>query len=111
MDEPILTRMIEFVAGETRSRAARITPDTRLRTDLGVDGDDAVELLEKFADRFEVNMSAFQFAKYFGSEGFGCSAMFWIFRCAIAGRWLPTFESDITVGDLVEAAIAHAWVS
>jgi acyl carrier protein len=42
--------------------------DTRIGEDLGVDGDDAVELLEEYSKRFSVDISNFPFNEYFGPE-------------------------------------------
>jgi hypothetical protein len=37
--------------------------------DLGVDGDDAVELMEEFSKRFDVDLETFHIGEYFGCEG------------------------------------------
>lgn len=45
--------------------------DSTLQRDFGLDGDDAEEFLQKFAGRFEVDLSEFRFQQHFGGEGFG----------------------------------------
>ncbi|QNF31853.1 DUF1493 family protein [Adhaeribacter swui] len=40
-----------------------------IENDLGITGDDAVELLEKFAQKFKVDLDGFDFSKYFSPEG------------------------------------------
>ncbi len=46
-----------------------ITENTRLFHDLDLYGDDAAEFLDRFKERFSVDMSDFRFADYFPSEG------------------------------------------
>ncbi len=45
--------------------------DSRLQDDLGLDGDDAFELFEKFEKKFETDCSALwsQWDSHFGPEG------------------------------------------
>jgi len=40
-----------------------------IEDDLGITGDDAIEFMEKFADRYKVDLSDFKFTKYFSPEG------------------------------------------
>lgn len=65
---PIEEQVKSFVAKQTAYRIDKISMSTELGKDLGVDGDDAVELLEKFSNKFQVDLSAFQFDQYFGGE-------------------------------------------
>ena len=46
----------------------RISEETSLFHDLGIDGDDAVDFLNEFSDYFNVNLSKFNFNDYFGAE-------------------------------------------
>jgi len=48
--------------------AKSLSLETRIGEDLGVDGDDAVELLEEYSKRFSVDISNFSFDDYFGPE-------------------------------------------
>ena len=65
----------ELVAKETAVRIEKLTLETDLLKDLGVDGNDALELLEKYWEVFQVDLSQFQFSKHFGPEG-GLSLFF-----------------------------------
>ncbi len=46
-----------------------VTPQARLYDDLGIYGDDAVELLVNYGKRFNVDVSKFMAADYFKGEG------------------------------------------
>ncbi|MBU2714257.1 DUF1493 family protein [Zooshikella harenae] len=49
-------------------KTTKLTPSTRIFHDLGVDGDDAVELLEAYSEKFQVNLDKFSINQYFGEE-------------------------------------------
>jgi acyl carrier protein len=68
MKAETLQAVREFVSEELGVPAARIKPETRLLHDLGVDGDDAGDLLHHFSARFHVDLSAFRFSWHFGPE-------------------------------------------
>ncbi|GKT15683.1 DUF1493 family protein [Acidovorax sp. SUPP2522] len=42
---------------------------TTIEDDLQITGDDAVDFMEKFFDKFEVDYEAFEFQRYFNGEG------------------------------------------
>lgn len=48
----------------------KINPSTTIEDDLGITGDDAVDFMEKFFDRFNVDYQGFDFQRYFNGEGF-----------------------------------------
>jgi hypothetical protein len=45
-----------------------LTPDTRINLDLGVDGDDGLDLVRDFGERFSVDLESFPCNRYFGAE-------------------------------------------
>lgn len=59
-----------FVAEQLSVRLERLSPQTRLVQDLGVDGDDLVELMDAYFARFGVDPAGFQLKAYGGPEGF-----------------------------------------
>ena len=52
----LYSRIVAFVSKTTGIRAERIHATTRLQRDCGVTGDDAVELMLKFSERFSVDL-------------------------------------------------------
>jgi uncharacterized protein DUF1493 len=63
--------VFDFVAQERRMKREKLNLSDRLLVDLGMDGDDAVEFFEKFAKKFEVDLTHHQehWSEYFGPEG------------------------------------------
>lgn len=79
-----------------------ITPETRLGADLGIDGDDASELLEDVVVAFDIDVSEFKYDDYFGPEGLSVFfPIYLILRLLNIQPWPPLKE--MTVGHLAEA--------
>ena len=100
--------LIEFLASERSIKPSKISMSSQLGRNLGVDGDDAVELMEAFAKRFNVNLTGYDHNVYFGPEA-GLSiinllflssskkvrdlkpiTVAHLFRCANDGSWHDT---------------------
>jgi acyl carrier protein len=99
MKSETLQGVIELVAEQTGVSPSRITATTRIGEDLGVDGDDASDLITAFATRFQVDIAAFNFSRHFGPEA-GFSPF-----CIHPS---PPLE-PVTVGQLAESAERGVW--
>jgi len=64
----VIERLIALVARETGVSPARIAADTALADDLGVAGLDGAELLAAIGREFGMDLSAIDWAEYFGEE-------------------------------------------
>ena len=104
MNTDLLEQVKTFVAEFSSVRKERISAETRVNDDLGIDGDDGEDFLESFCARFGVDQSIFPPEKYFGPEAAAnpLSVMRSITRRATTGSW--TGLAPLTVGDLVNAA-------
>jgi acyl carrier protein len=92
----------EFVARRINVKPECISLQTRLLEDLGIDGDDAVDLFEVFAQEFQVDISSLDLNKYFGPEAGFNLFLFWL---------MPSSTLDtLTIQDLVSAAQAGKWL-
>lgn len=60
--------VIEFISKSLSIPVRSIRDNSSVNSDLRVDGDDAVEFIESFAKRFDVDISKFKFEQYFGAE-------------------------------------------
>lgn len=92
-------KVTAFLARELSVPEGNITPATRLRQDLGLDGEDAEYVLEAFSLHFDVNIDGFRFNDYFGPEaGINpvLSFVLWIF-----GNSKPL--KTLRVSDLINA--------
>ena len=94
-----LQKIIRLVAESTGVDESLITASTRLGEDLGVDGDDASDMIAALASNFHVDLAAFDFSRHFGPEaGFS----------PISIHLSPRLE-PVTVGHLAEAVERGAW--
>lgn len=107
MNRPIVEEVIDFVSSITSVPRRKISLSTRLGEDLGIDGEDAGELMSEFFSRFNVRAESFVFERYFGQEGIPLSFWFELLR----GRWPGTTPPlvPITIGDLVLSAETGKW--
>jgi len=110
IEEEIIMFLSEFRNIEPH----RITNSTLLFDDLGIDGDDAVELMEEFSKRFNVDLQTFHIGEYFGCEGLPPTFLFnWL--AIIFKRLLgkSTHEAaglkPLSVARLVQAAEKKRW--
>lgn len=69
MIKPVLDEIIELIDDKIGIGSIPVTFETTLEKDLGMSGDDALEFIAEVGLRFNVDVSAFQFSKYFYSEG------------------------------------------
>ena len=94
-------RILSFVLGETGARK-RLTRQTDIARDLGVDGHDASEFILRFQEEFQVDLSDFRFDSYFGGEGLSL-LMF------IKSLFSPRVKSPCTIELLFDAAKGGRW--
>jgi acyl carrier protein len=92
--------IIKLIADASGVDPERISADTSLNRDLGIDGDDATELLSLYSEAFGVDLSEFRFSQYFRDEPH-------LFNPSPSGR--SSGVTPITVGDLVDAARLKKW--
>lgn len=90
-------RVFHLIAEQTGIPVERVQLKSSLLNDLGVDGDDAVELLESLAVTFGIDFSNFRFRDYFGAEGF--DILSWFVDLVLGRR-----PKELLVADLVKAA-------
>jgi uncharacterized protein DUF1493 len=104
MSTDLAERVVTVIARQTGCPQSRLQLQTDL-WDLGVDGDDAHDLLLRLGGEFQINLQKMQFCRHFGPEtGFNPLAVF-------LPRWWRWRRERIpvTVADLVEAARTRAW--
>ncbi|WP_435237661.1 DUF1493 family protein [Psychromonas sp. PT13] len=97
-----ITTMIEFETGYSKNK---ITRSTRLYQDINIDGDDAEELLYKYSELFGIDMSDFEFCRYFNNEGFDSISIL----KSLFGAGNKRNLEPITVDMLEKNALSHKW--
>ena len=69
-------KLFNYVKGLNLINPDKLTLDTLLEKDLGITGDDAIDFIEEFAQEFNVDISSFDYSKYFREEGFNVFEVF-----------------------------------
>lgn len=69
MNTDLFSELQEFIVNKVGVDYAEVTRDAKLEEDLGIYGDDAIELLVAYEKKFSVNISNFMAADYFSPEG------------------------------------------
>lgn len=77
-----------------------ITENTEIEYDLRITGDDAVEFILSFGNKFNVDVSNFQLADYFEAEG----KLFPFFFNVI---YNPSSKKKLTIKHLLNAMNSH----
>ncbi len=80
-----------------------LSAETSLNDDLGMDGDDAIEFMQAFSQRFKVDLTDFPYSKHFGPEAPATplSVIESFVRRVRTGRW--TDLTPLTLRELAEA--------
>jgi hypothetical protein len=92
MEPAVSTALVDFIRKESAvGHSETITAQMRLQQDLGVYGDDAIDLLLAYAETFHVDVSYFMAAAYFDGEGVDVLAWF---------RPVKPRRKELTVGHL-----------
>ena len=105
-EETILEQVKQILWDLHGDRPERVTLKSDLFSDLGIDGDDAVEVFQKIKEEFEVDFSSMHWDRHFGPEaGFNPFALllpsWW--------KWLRK-RVPVTVEDLIAAILAKRWI-
>ena len=69
MNEEIFKRLKSFIIDQACVEDDEVIPEAKLEDDLGVTGDDAVDLLLAYSKTFNVDVTKFMAADYFDAEG------------------------------------------
>jgi acyl carrier protein len=127
-DAELLGRIAELLCECQGFPRERVTPETTLQGDAGMDGDDAREFLAAFASTFDVSLDGLRFADHFSEEGFPVAAGFllmiagistvlwpWCLPGWLAAAWwwqrrCARPRRELTVADLLRSARAGHWV-
>jgi acyl carrier protein len=101
--DEIKKRVIDFLSDETAIRASKISLNSRLFHDLGIDGEDAMDLIAAFSKSFGVDVSNFQYSEYFGDEGFCLLSELAELVKMILNRRTTADKKELTVEMLIES--------
>jgi len=69
VDDHLSARVLAFTARQLGYNIEKVGLESRLLEDLGLDGDDAGEFFQAFAQEFAVDLHDFSLSRHFGPEG------------------------------------------
>jgi acyl carrier protein len=100
--------VVALVAKKTGISVTKITPEKTFYQ-LGIDGDDAVELIDELCERYKVPVEGVDLRRYLGPEaGFGVISH--IFSALIRKSHVePEERKELRISDLVKTAEDHRW--
>jgi acyl carrier protein len=101
--------VVDFLSDFTGIDKIKIQPETLINEELGVDGDDGLELLDAFSKKFEVNLDLLD-KTYFGGEGYPfLSLIAWPLRFLLGKKLNGNIQSPLTVDTLIKSAQCKKW--
>ena len=94
MKDILLNEIINFLVKQACLTNITLKRETKIEVDLGITGEDAIELLVAYSKRFSVDISNFMAAEYFEAEG-----MNWLMPTNVINK------KKLTIGDLEKGAL------
>jgi hypothetical protein len=104
----VLGRVIQIVSAFTGIAADRISENSDLRRDLGIEGDDANELIERVCSEFVIDMACYDPGDFFWPEG-GADPLRGLLHLARRGLGLARAKVPLSVGALARIALRGVW--
>ena len=105
----ILNEIIGLVVSQTGTYKSKLNRSTKIEKDLGVTGDDALELMEAFIERFSVKHDGFELNKYFDEEGFDLLGLSYLIRRIKGEKRIVKSNHELTIGDLEDWVKRGFW--
>ena len=96
--------LAQLLAEERHEPLNRILPTTRLREDLGIDGDDWGDIFVRIQAKWDVSWGSFDCIEYFDPE-----PSLWAFVSMFTTRWRFGPKKPLTVSHLVSVIDRKAW--
>ena len=109
MENSVVLSVIDLISDHTGIKKSKLTEESTLGRDIGLDGDDAVELFEKLKNKFDVDFSALNMDEYFAPEHdlWGMKNLFnKLFR---KEKFIDREEKEIRISDIVNAIKKGYW--
>ncbi|MEJ2591182.1 MAG: DUF1493 family protein [Candidatus Thiodiazotropha sp.] len=103
------TDVIEFIAAESGTRKDQVGLNSTLLGDLGIDGDDARELLESFSERFGVDVSEFEWQWHFRNEPCIKGIIYLFRKLRYRDEHLAAKKEPVTVAQIMNACEKKMW--
>lgn len=100
----IMEDIKQFIFEKTQINCNKLSPESKILEDVGLDGDEAYKFLNDFSEKFDTDLSGLNFDSYFNSEGFDIIS-FLKSLVKKSSRLQP-----ITLKDLEIAVLKKKWI-
>ncbi len=105
----IETKLFNLVAEESGIDVSKINIDSSLLGDLNVDGDDAWSILEKCQELFGLDLSNFEFQRYFRNEPCLKGPVYLYRKLSSGDEHIASKKLPLTIRQLLEACQNGRW--
>ena len=93
----------DLLVSEFGIKSSKIKPESRIREDLGICGDDGIDLFTALEEQYGVDLSEYRHDEHFEPERVNFRTMF------TKAWWKYQPQLTITVADLVDAVKSGKW--
>ena len=101
--------VINLISKETLLPPSKISLNSTLLGDLGIDGDDAWEIFEKCQEKYQLDLSEFEFQKYFRNEPCFKGLLYLWRKLKYGDEHIASQKEPVTVSMLINACASGAW--
>jgi len=103
-DRKSFERVRDLLVREFRIKPRKITPEARIREDLGICGVDGIDLFALLNEQFGVDLTGYDHERYFEPE-------MWSWGAFVTKRWWTKFRhpETLTVAQLAKAVDVGKW--
>ncbi len=109
MENNLTLSVIELISSHTGISKNKLVKESTLGQDIGLDGDDVIDLFEKLKNKFEVDFSNMNLNEYFASEDdlWGIKNLFnKFFR---KEKFINRVGKEIRIQDIIDAIERGYW--
>ena len=103
--------VIKIVAEKSGKPASSISESSTLLGDLGLDGDDAWEVIERCHDKYNVDFSSFYFSKHFRNEPCFKGIVYFYRKIKYKDEHIASKKEPVTVSQLIKSCESGSWLS
>jgi hypothetical protein len=103
----ILKEIIKIASKISGVEESYIARESRIGSDLGIDGDDVEELIREVNSIYPLNFDGFSFQKYFSSESDINPIRSILYFLFSKGKVQASYE--VTIGDIVDWVLKGKW--
>ena len=101
--------VINLISKETLLPLSKISLNSTLLGDLDLDGDDAWEIFEKCQEKYQLDLSEFEFQKYFRNEPCFKGLLYLLRKLKYGDEHIAAQKEPVTVSMLIKACASGAW--